>query len=302
MQAVVIGNIAIDETFRVPHLPLPGETLLARGSRTDLGGKGANQAVVLARCGVATRLAARIGRDATSACLRTLLANEPLDISGLVATDAPADRSIVLLNDAGENAIVSVIVPAAPFTRAELLAVLQRCVAGDLVVMQGNLTEAVTAEALAIGRARGLRAVFNPAPTSPGFAALWHEVELAVLNGIEARQLTGCDDPAEAARGIRAAGAARVVVTLGESGALLCDADGITHVAATPVAVEDTTGAGDTFTAVVAAALLVLGLPRIAAMVAASRAASLTVSRPGTLAAFPTAAELAAILQDVARS
>ena len=302
MQAVVIGNIAIDETFRVHHLPQAGETLLADGVSTDLGGKGANQAVVLARCGVATRLVARIGRDAASARLRSLLAAEPLDISRLIETGTPADRSIVLLSAAGENAIVSAIVRASPFTRADLLAAMEGCGAGDLLVMQGNLTEPVTAEALAMGRTRGLRAVFNPAPTSPGFAALWTFIDLAVLNAIEARQMTGLDDPVEAAQAIREAGAARVAVTLGAEGAVLCDARGVTRVGATPVPVRDTTGAGDTFTAVLAAALLVRGLPPPAAMEAASRAAALAVSRAGTLAAFPTVAELAAILAPAERS
>lgn len=298
MPAVVIGNIALDETLRVSSLPQAGETLLAHTSSTDVGGKGANQAVVLGRCGVPTRLVARIGCDAMAMRLRTLLAAEPLDLSGLIETDVPADRSIVLLSDSGENAIVSTIVRAEPFSTAELAAALRGCVPGDLLLLQGNLTEAVTAEALQVGRAYGLRTVFNPAPVSPGFTALWPLVELAVLNTIEARQLTSEADPAAAARAIHAAGAQQVAVTLGADGALLCGVDGITRAAATPVTVEDTTGAGDTFTAVLAASLLIRALPPRAALAAASRAAALTVGRPGTLAAFPTSQELAAILND----
>ena len=296
MQAVVFGNIALDETFRLDHLPLPGETLLAESVRGDLGGKGANQAVLLARCGVPTRLVARIGRDAAGARLRSQLAAERLDLSRLIETETPADRSIVLLSAAGENAIISAIVRAPPFTRAELLAGMDGHGAGDLLVLQGNLTEPVTAEALAIGRSRGLRAVFNAAPASPGFAALWGLVDLAVLNAVEARQMTGRDDPVAAAHAIRDAGAPRVAVTLGAAGAVLCDAAGATRVAATPVAVQDTTGAGDTFTSVLAVALLGHHLPPAAALQAASRAAALTVSRPGTLASFPTIAELAVLL------
>jgi ribokinase len=300
MPAVVIGNIAFDETLRVPSLPQAGETLLANTSSTDLGGKGANQAVVLGRCGVPTRLVARIGSDALAMRLRALLAAEPLDLSGLIEIDAPADRSIVLLTDSGENAIVSIIVPAAPFSNAELTAALRGCSTDDLLLLQGNLTEAVTGEALRIGRARGLRAVFNPSPVAQGFTALWSLVELVVLNALEARQLTAETDPVAAARAIHAAGARRVAVTLGAHGALLCQADGITCVSAVPVAVVDTTGAGDTFTSVLAASLLIRALSPAAALAAASRAAALTVSRPGTLAAFPTEQELAEILRDAA--
>ena len=296
MQAVVIGNLAIDETFRVPHLPQPGETLLADAVSSDLGGKGTNQAVVLARCGVRTRLVARLGRDEQASRLRALLAREPLDLAGLIATEAPADRSIVLLTQAGENAIVSSIVRAPPFTQAELLAAMEACVAGDLLMMQGNLTEPVTAQALAIARARGLLVVFNPAPTSPGFATLWGLIDLVVLNAIEARQMTGSMDPFAAARAIHAAGAKQVAVTLGADGAVLWDGQALARVAAAPAVARDTTGAGDTFTAVLAAALLVHRRAPEAALAAAARASALTISRTGTLAAFPSKAELAAIL------
>ena len=300
MRALVIGNIAIDETLRVPHLPAAGETLLAQSSTIGPGGKAANQAVVLARCGVPTRLLARIGNDAAAARARAMLAAEGLDLA-LIATDAPTDRSIVLLTESGENAIVAAIVPAPPFTDAELLDAAEGCVAGDLLLEQGNLTEPVTMAALRIGRARGLRAVFNAAPASPGFAALWNLTELVVLNGIEARQMTGLDNPAAAARAIHAAGAQHVAVTLGADGALLCDAGGVTRIAAEPVAVRDSIGAGDCFTAVLATALLVRGLPSAAALGAATRAAALAVGRAGALASFPTGAELAAILHGAAQ-
>ncbi len=301
MRAVVIGNIAMDETLRVSHLPAPGETLLARASFAGAGGKGANQAVTLARCGVPTRLLARLGNDAASVRAHALLAAEGLDLSTLTGTEAPIDRSIVLLTDAGENAIIATIVPAPPFTSAELHAVVAGCGVGDLLVLQGNLTEAVTEAALRIGRARGMITVFNAAPASPGFAALWALVDLAVLNSVEARQMTGLDDPEAAARAIHAAGARQAVVTLGAAGALLCDAGGAVRVAAEPVAVRDSTGAGDCFTAVLAAALYVCRVPPAAALSAASRAAALAVGRIGALTSLPTAAELAAILDDAAR-
>ena len=47
----VIGNAAVDSVIRVERFPRPGETIVALGASEDLGGKGANQAVVAARCG-----------------------------------------------------------------------------------------------------------------------------------------------------------------------------------------------------------------------------------------------------------
>jgi ribokinase len=294
--AVVIGNIGLDETFSLAALPQPGETLVAHAATADLGGKGANQAVLLARCGVPTRLVARIGDDAAAAFVRARLRAEPLDASGLIRVPAPTDRSIVLVAADGENSIVSTGDCARGVSEAEVSAALQAAGPDDVVLLQGNLTEAVTARALRLARSRGLRTVFNPAPVSAGFARLWEFVDLAVLNRVEARQLAGTDDTREAACRIFAAGARRVVVTLGRDGALLCDAGGVTTVAAAPTLVRDTTGAGDTFVAVLAAALMIREMPRQHALLAAARAAAITVSRPGTLAAFPTQAELAEIL------
>jgi ribokinase len=137
--------------------------------------------------------------------------------------------------------------------------------------------------------------VFNPAPVDPGFAALWQLADLVVLNRTEARDLTG-KDAEDAATHIRAAGAARVAVTLGADGAVLQAADRMHRIPAAPATVRDTTGAGDTFTAILAAALFARRLSPEAALRCAARAAAITVGRRGTLQAFPTTAELAAIL------
>jgi ribokinase len=296
VRAIVIGNIALDETFHLDALPQPGETLLAGTVTNDLGGKGANQAVALARCGVPTRLVACVGRDAAAMQLRTMLTAEPVDASDLIAVDQPSDRSIVMLTAEGENAIVSTAACARSIVEADIAAALEGMAPGDLLVMQGNLTPSVTGSALRFARRRGLRTVLNPAPADPSFAQFWNLVDLAVLNAVEARQFSGQADPAAAARHICEAGAALAVVTLGAKGALLYAKETIIAEPAPVTTVRDTTGAGDTFIAVLVVALFARNLPHLLALRAAARAAALTISRPGTLASFPTSAELAAIL------
>ncbi|PLO23901.1 ribokinase, partial [Klebsiella pneumoniae] len=66
---------------------------------------------------------------------------------------------------------------------------------------------------------------------------------------------------------------------------------------AVPAEALDTTGAGDTFLAVMLASALLRGVaPDALALAHASRAAAITVSRRGTLSAFPGSRELAALL------
>ena len=72
----VIGNAAIDTILSVERFPRPGETIVARGAVEDLGGKGANQAVVVARCGERVRLVAALGDDAAGARIRRALEAE----------------------------------------------------------------------------------------------------------------------------------------------------------------------------------------------------------------------------------
>ena len=119
VRLLVLGNAAIDLSYPVSSLPIPGETLLAGAKQVEIGGKGLNQAVVAARAGAATRLVAAVGDDWAGAMIRDRLAAEKLDPVDLHIADAPTDESIIMVTPDGENAIVSTAAAAArlPLTR-----------------------------------------------------------------------------------------------------------------------------------------------------------------------------------------
>ena len=294
MRGFVFGNVTVDETFRVTALPLAGETLLAADTRLDLGGKGANQAILLHRAGVEVRLCSAVGRDANADWLLARLAAEGVSTDFVRRVERPTDRSLIVVADSGENTIVSTAACARALRKADLT--LDGAQRGDVLVVQGNLWPDVTRAALDVARRRKLRTVLNPAPVHPSFATLWPLVDLAVLNRGEAESLTGDDDPASAARRICDAGAAIAVVTLGADGAVLADAAGVLAAPAHAARVVDTTGAGDTFAATLVAAGLLHGAPRQRALAAAARAAAITVGGAGTSGTFPSAEEFRAIL------
>jgi hypothetical protein len=102
----VLGNAALDETFRVRTLPRPGESVLAAEAGRGLGGKGANVAVAVARAGVPARLVAALGRDEAGGALRALLQAEGL-AGALRTVEAPTDRSLILVDEGGENIVVT---------------------------------------------------------------------------------------------------------------------------------------------------------------------------------------------------
>jgi len=293
-EAIVIGNATIDETFSLAALPRPGESLLAGPPTRDPGGKGANQALLLCRAGLRVRLVARIGRDPEGAFLRGRLAAEGL-AAGLIEGREPTDRSLILLDRAGENCIVTTAAAAGAMTPADAERAVGDGPAGALLLLQGNLGSETTRAALVAARARGLVTVFNPAPVKDAFSCLWPLVNLAVLNEQEAERLTGAAD-AEAARRIVAAGAQSAVVTQGARGAVLVGEGRAEASPAAPAKAVDTTGAGDTFAAVLAAARFGRGLSWKAALGAAAAAAAITVGARGAFASFPTRAAMTALL------
>lgn len=296
LHAYVIGNVTVDETIAVSEMPAAGASILGSQQSRDLGGKGANQAVVMARCGLSTSLVAAIGEGFRSDMIRQHLSQEPV-ISRLVPLlGKSTDFSIVLTTPDGENANITTTDSAQNLALAEAIAPLVDAAAGDLAVLQGNLTDETTRGVLEAARARGMVTAFNPSPLRPFFGGLWHLVDIAFLNEGEALALTGSSRE-DAARKLLSTGVREVVLTFGGDGAMLATGAGIIRVPAAPCDVVDTTGAGDTFMAVAlaSAALRGTGLDR-AAIEHATRAAAITVSRPGTRSAFPAAEQLAAIL------
>lgn len=299
MSVYVVGNVTEDLIFALPRLPRDGETLIAESRVADIGGKGLNQALILARADCDVRLLAAVGDDAAGARAAAVL-REDIPGASLKLVDAPTDQSIITVARDGENHIVSSSFAADRLTAGDVNAALTAIRAEDTLVVQGNLTLQTTQVALTMARNARARTVANPSPIRWPWAALWHLVDLAVVNRPELEGLTGEQDTARAVAALREAGVGAVLLTLGSAGALLYDADGDAATRAVPVDAVDTAGAGDTFAAVFVAARL-HGAPAAAALRAAATAAALTVSRRGTLSAFPSREELASCLRTAGR-
>lgn len=297
MKLLVLGNITVDEAMAAPTWPTPGHTVVVGAPRRDLGGKGANQALVAKRAGADVRLVAAVGDDDLAGWITDTLARDGFAADDLIRMPQPSDRSLIFVGPGGENAIASVTGCSAALTPAQGCAALDRLTSGDVLILQGNLTVATTDAALRQARRRGVATVFNPSPLDAGFTGLLPLVDLLVVNEGEAAALAGVDGaPDEALRRLHAAGSGNVVLTLGARGAWALGRLGSASVAAEAVRAVDTTGAGDTFTGVLVAALHAHALALEPAMRAASRAAALTVGRLGTWSAFPSDTEITAIL------
>lgn len=281
MRLLVIGNAAVDRCYRVDWLPREGESVLAAPATVEPGGKGLNQAVMAARTGAAVTLLAMLGSDDAGAMLRRHLRDEGLDGSFLLEHAGPSDESIVLVGSAGDNLIVTTHAAAASLPPTAASAAIATLAPGDGLLMQGNLAERTTIDSLAAARARGARTLFNPSPLRPGTATALSHVDILIANAAEAAALADSVVPV-------------TITTLGAAGARLRTAAGSRLVPAPAVTAVDTTGAGDVLAGVLAG-YLTQDNTLEAALDLAIRAASLKVSRAGTAAALPSAAELRAL-------
>ena len=295
MSILIVGNAVVDIAYRLRRLPRPGETLLANARTVDVGGKGLNQAVAARRAGAEVRLVAPVGRDEAAQRIRDVLAREGLDPALLVAVDTPTDESVIWVAEGGENAIVSTADAAQRLLATDVAAV-EGLDPTDTLLMQGNLPTETIARCLDAARSCGARLLVNTAPLVPGAELLVPRADVLVVNSGEAAGLSGATAPEAAAEALVGRGAGSVVVTLGAAGAHLLTGGTHHRLLAPEVTTIDTTGAGDVFAGVLAAALDA-GTDLRAATAWAVRAASLKVTRRGAIAGFPTATEMVALRQ-----
>ncbi|WP_428672129.1 ribokinase [Reyranella sp.] len=280
-RVVVIGNAGLDLRLAVPRLPLPGETLIGSDAARAPGGKGLNQAVVAARCGARVRFCAPLGNDAPEASdVERHLSLEGFDELILPHLPYATDFSLLMVQPGGENSIVSTSACSLALTVAEAEPVLHDVGEGDVVLLQGNLSLELTGYLLATARQRKATTIFTPAPFWPGAEKLMNGCSLVIANRLEAEALGSSIDRADAA-----------IVTLGAAGcrfgARIFPAENVTAI--------DTTGCGDVFCGVMAAALS-RGIAIDRAIGSAQKAAALTATRAGAFEALPSREELCEIL------
>ena len=301
----VLGSLNTDISLLVPHLPEPGETVLASAAATfGAGGKGANQAVAAARLGAATSMVGCCGDDEFGARLRAGLVAEGIGVTGLRAVPGVASGlALITVDPAGENSIAVAAGANGLAGDAEVAAAFaQPC---DVLVLSAEIPVPVLGAALRRARADGVRTVLNLAPVPEGAAGLLAECpDWLVVNAQEASALAGRPADAtpadEAALGRdMAAGLAaglrggHVVVTLGAAGAALAGQSGAAAVPGFRVTAVDTVGAGDAFVGALAVALA-SGLDPAAAVTAACAAGAAAATGRGAQPALPRPADVLA--------
>lgn len=288
----VFGSLNQDVRLSAARIARPGETVGQARMTLRWGGKGANQAVAAARLGGEVALVCALGDDATGREALTVFDAERIDrrrvrtVAGL-----PTGTAVVIVDDAGDNAITVAPGANAAVTADDLDAVLDGRPPGVLLTCFEVPPDAV-AEAVRRAAAAGWEIIVNPAPATGPLTGRWPAGAVFTPNAHELRALTGVHDVESAARRLADRVSGGVVATLGAAGAIVVDGDRVERVPAPAVTPRDTTGAGDALNGALAWCRA-HGAGLVEAARVAVAAASASTEREGAREGMRTRAELA---------
>lgn len=291
----VLGSINLDLTATTPRLPEPGETIAGHTFATAPGGKGANQALAAARAGAVVRMFGCVGNDVMADQALAELDAAGVDIESITRENESTGIAMILVDDAGENAIT--IVAGANGLVDDVIA--EECVAelepGDILMLQQEIPSAAIRAALELAAENQITTVLNIAPFNPDDPDLYQLANVVIANETEFAQLTRQSTDPDELEEVAAAWAEMhnkiLVLTLGAQGAIAATPDGAIRIEALPITPVDTVGAGDTFCGYLAAALD-QRLPLETALTRAGIAGSLACLKPGAQPAIPTLQEV----------
>lgn len=298
-EIVVVGSHAPGLFLRVRRPPVPGETVLGWDYQEPVdGGKGSNQAIAAARLGGNVVFVGCVGRDRIGDDGQRWMQDAGVNVNFLRRSlTTPSGVGFIMLDENGVPAMVTSMGANADLSIADIEDALAQTPSARVLLTQFEMPIEVALHAARIARRQGLTTIVNPAPAPQAEIEGLDAAKILTPNETEARMLlgqgmTGDVDPFEMASQLQArTGAEHVIITLGEKGAVGSNGKETWQVVSRAVDVVDTSGAGDVFCAGLAVGLVEGKDVRDAAEWACA-AAALSVTRPGTIPAFPTRDEV----------
>jgi ribokinase len=291
---LVVGSINIDLVACADRLPAPGETLL--GSTFDVfnGGKGANQAVAVAKLGAPVDMIGALGTDLFTERLLSGLKAAGVDTHAVQTVAGPCGVAHISRAANGENSIIVITGANHLLSPAYIDAHLQEVQQASMILVQLETPmETVLRLAEQAWQAK-TPLMLDPAPAIPLPEVVLSRTTWLTPNETEAQILLGrvSLEPAAAAEKLLSMGARNVALKLGSQGVFLAGRDCPTEqIPAFQVKAVDTTAAGDCFNAAFAVALT-RGKPPAAAARYAAAAAAISVTRAGAQPSLPSSAEV----------
>jgi ribokinase len=301
---LVVGSINVDLVANAEKIPVAGETVRGIDFQVHAGGKGANQAVAVARLGYPVELIGKVGTDAFGDQALSHLKEAGVGMDAVERHDGTSGVAMIAVSPQGENSIV--VVPGAnahvtpPFLEEH-----RETIRRAGIVLTQLETPIDTGEYLAnLCEAEGIPLMLDPAPAHALPEKLFRRLRWLTPNETEAAFLAtqvsdhaSESEPAEIADILLDKGVQSVILKMGSRGVCLATANTFLQmIPAFPVKAVDTTAAGDAFNGAFATALM-LGMEQMKAARFAVAAAAISVTRHGAQPSMPTQVEVEELLR-----
>lgn len=240
----VVGSINMDMTVKAERIPLKGETLKGDDLQYIPGGKGANQAVAMAKLGAHVEMFGCVGADDAGKKLVDNLEKMGVE-TGSVKTvpGVPTGLAIITVGE-NDNTIIVVAGANACVDIAYVNEIKEKLLECEIVLLQHEIPQETIEYVIALCAEHGVKVVLNPGPARPVKPEVLEKVTYLTPNEHEAVILFGTDSTFEE---LMKRYPEKLVITQGSKGVSTCLKSGeIVTVPARTSKVVDTTGAGDT--------------------------------------------------------
>lgn len=295
---VVVGSINMDLVFRTERIPRPGETIIGSLFETHSGGKGANQAVAVARLGHPCILLGAAGDDIFGQELVATLHGFGVDTSHIrVVKDASGVAGIVV-DSAGENTIIVIPGANAQLTPAYLATKLEILKSAGMVLAQLEIPIESVEWLASVCADCGVPFMLDPAPAQPLSPTLLKNIAWFTPNQTEASFYSLPSETTDQTMArLFQAGIGNIILKCGSEGVLFASSNGTRElVEAFPVEALDTTAAGDAFNGAFAVGLA-RGYSTVESARFAAAAAAISVTRRGAQPSLADEAEVLSVLR-----
>lgn len=244
MKAAIVGSINMDMTVTAERIPLKGETLKGEEIRYIPGGKGANQAVAMAKLGAEVEMFGCVGDDEAGSRLLKNLEDAGVGTSHIkVANGVNTGLAVITVGD-NDNTILVVAGANDKVDREYVDSIKEELLKCNIVLLQHEIPQDTVEYVIHLCHDNGVKVVLNPGPARPVKPEVLEKVDYLTPNEHEAAILFGSGKPVE---DMLRANPEKLVITQGSRGVSTCLKSGdILTVPARKARVVDTTGAGDT--------------------------------------------------------
>ncbi|MDO5520154.1 MAG: ribokinase [bacterium] len=289
MRISVVGSINMDMTVKTARIPAKGETVKGEDLTYIPGGKGANQAVSMAKLGANVEMFGCVGEDATGKQLCENLEQYGIGTAQIKTVgQVPTGLALITVGEQ-DNTIVVVAGANDYVTIPYIESIKEELLKSELVLLQHEIPEETVEYVIDLCYEAKIKVILNPGPARKVKPEYIEKASFLTPNEHEAAILFGTDQSLEE---LVKEYPEKLVITKGKEGAILSDNDkNVVTIPAGKAAVVDTTGAGDTLNGAFAVQIA-NGNSVIESLRFATIAASLSTEKFGAQGGMPTYEEV----------